>query len=371
MQLVAEQLSQLPFPHFYISDQFDVLAASKSAMDEFPKTTNFLELVDVGSYRKAKQFILEKPSTTPIELLLRSINNRHSLYDVYTLHEKQDRVHLFLFNKEREIEKVQEIIRSLETQLFNLNVSLLDKKVKLEKSLKELQDVAMDHDQLTSVGKLAASIAHEIRNPLTTVKGFIQLLKPYLVDIGKEQYANVALDEINRANDIIYEFLNSAKPQRHKKETVHLTKVLQDVALLYESEAILRNINISYIPEKNEPLVTLDTMQMKQVLVNIIKNAIEAAELSNAKDTFIRLTTHSDRERVTISIEDNGPGMSPETIENLFIPFYSTKEKGTGIGLSVCKKIIKEHNGTIRAESQLGKGTTFHIQLPLYNPPMT
>src|SRR5690606_8405995 len=111
------------------------------------------------------------------------------------------------------------------------------------------KSAAIQSDQLATLGQLAAGVAHEIRNPLTTVKGFIQLIKPYLKDSGKEEYADIALDEINRANEIIHEFLNAAKPQIHEKQVIDINKLMKSILLLYESEAILRNLDIEFIPE--------------------------------------------------------------------------------------------------------------------------
>ncbi len=133
-------------------------------------------------------------------------------------------------------------------------------------------------DQLATMGQLAAGIAHEIRNPLTTVKGFIQLIKPYLSEIGKEEYAAIAIDEIDRANEIIYEFLNAAKPSQNKKQLISVNKLIKDIIILFESEAILKDLEMETIYHCEDAKLYIDIKQIKQVLVNIIKNAIEAIE---------------------------------------------------------------------------------------------
>lgn len=213
--------------------------------------------------------------------------------------------------------------------------------------------------------QLAAALAHEIRNPLTTVKGFMELLKPYLIEIGKEQYAQIAIDEINRANDLIYEFLNASKPGINKKTKIDLNKLIQEIKISFENQANIKNINLSVNLCPGEPAIYGDSNKIKQVLINLIKNALEACEEAHAGEGMVCLTAKSNSRKIQIIIEDNGPGMTEETISSLFLPFYTTKEKGTGIGLSICRKIIEEHKGRIKVHSRLSQGSVFTIELPM------
>ncbi|WP_242061910.1 sensor histidine kinase [Cytobacillus firmus] len=216
-----------------------------------------------------------------------------------------------------------------------------------------------------SSGQLAAALAHEIRNPLTTVKGFMELLKPYLIEIGKEQYAQIAIDEINRANDLIFEFLNASKPGINKKTEIDLNKLIQEMKISFENQANIKNINLSVNLCPGEPAIYGDLNKIKQVLINLIKNALEACEEAHAGEGMVCLTAKSNSRKTQIIIEDNGPGMTEETISRLFLPFYTTKEKGTGIGLSICRKIIEEHKGSIKVHSRLSQGSVFTIELPM------
>lgn len=215
-----------------------------------------------------------------------------------------------------------------------------------------------------SDGQLAAALAHEIRNPLTTVKGFMQLLKPYLVEIGKEKYADLAIDEINRANEMLYEFLNVSKPGSNKKTEIELNKLIQEMKMLFENQANINNINLSVKLCPGNPIIYGDTNKIKQVLINIIKNALEACEETQAGEGEVCITAKSNSRQTQIIIEDNGPGMTEETINKLFTPFYTTKVKGTGIGLSICRKIIEELKGRIAVKSRLSQGSVFMIELP-------
>ncbi|WP_158587473.1 ATP-binding protein [Neobacillus notoginsengisoli] len=249
----------------------------------------------------------------------------------------------------------------LEKRVLAFNIEFASQKADMEKQAEELKAGKVYSEDL---GKLAAGIAHEIRNPLTTVKGFIQLLKPELKEMGKEQYANVAIEEINRANMIIGEFLNATKPSARVKNETSVNGLVREVIMLYESESILRNIKLVSRYDENDNVYLLDSGRMKQVLVNLIKNAMEAIESSENKDRReIRINTNTAADGFSISIEDSGCGMDLETLSQLFSPFYSTKQNGNGIGLNVCKKIIEDHNGTIKVKSNVGKGSVFCISV--------
>lgn len=213
--------------------------------------------------------------------------------------------------------------------------------------------------------QLAAVLAHEIRNPLTTVKGFMELLKPYLIEIGKEHYAQIAIDEINRANDMIYEFLNASKAGFNTKTEIDLNKLIKEMKISFDNQANIKKINLSVNLCPKKPIIYGDSNKIKQVLINVLKNALEACEEAHAGDGKVCLTVKSNSLKAKIIIEDNGTGMSEETIHRLFSPFYTTKEKGTGIGLSICRKIIEEHNGSIKVHSTHSQGSVFTIELPM------
>lgn len=230
-----------------------------------------------------------------------------------------------------------------------------------EKLKKEYDEMSLQSSYLANVGQLAAGIAHEIRNPLTTIKGFIQLMKPYLVEIEKEEYATIALEEIERANNILYEFLNAAKPHFNEAKQIDVNRLVKEIMILFEGEAHLRNITICNRLALETPSLFLEEHQLKQVLVNLVKNAIEAVPANGGK---IILSTEVRDELVIIRIEDNGCGMSEETVRHIFMPFYTTKATGTGLGLSVCHDIINQLGGEIEIKSQPGVGTDFLIYLP-------
>lgn len=232
---------------------------------------------------------------------------------------------------------------------------------------KQIEQTAYQNDKLAMLGRISASIAHEIRNPLTAIRGFIQLLRPHLLQLGKDEYARIILTEIDRANDIIYEFLNSSKPSAPQKTIMSVDSLLKEVVLLTESEGLMKGCEITLDVATDASMnVSIDVKQIKQVILNMVKNAMDAIEdVGEEHAGLIRISTAIENRYVKISIADNGQGMDHNTLVRLFDPFFTTKESGTGLGLSVSYRIIKNHGGTIAVESQKGEGTLFIIKLPL------
>ncbi|MCI3923165.1 ATP-binding protein [Paenibacillus sp. TRM 82003] len=217
-------------------------------------------------------------------------------------------------------------------------------------------ELMLEWEKMFAVGQLAAGIAHEIRNPLTTLKGFLKLMDTN----GKVNgaYLKIMDGEFDRIETIIQELLTFSKPQVSQFETQDMRDILQQVCMLMEPHALLKNIGI-VVDVGVEPLwVRCIEHQIKQVFINLIKNAIEALDDSGT----IRLTANRVGKRVEIQVSDNGPGMSQEVMKKLGEPFYSTKEKGTGLGLMVTNNIIRNnHQGSIQVESEEGRGTTFKV----------
>jgi len=232
---------------------------------------------------------------------------------------------------------------------------------------KDVEQTTYQQDKLVMLGQISAAIAHEIRNPLTAIRGFIQLLKPYLMAIGKEEYSRIILTEIDRANDIIYEFLNSSKPTKPEKSCMGIHSLLREVIMLIESEALMRGCQIRVLEESiTDWQVAIDVKQMKQVMLNLMKNSMDAiCESGKQVPGLIELAVKSTGEQLKIMIRDNGKGMSKLAQKKLFEPFYTTKPSGTGLGLSVSERIIKNHGGSIQVDSQVGVGTEFTLTLPV------
>ncbi|WP_394232270.1 ATP-binding protein [Niallia oryzisoli] len=230
----------------------------------------------------------------------------------------------------------------------------------------DVSETDFGKEQLFDVRKQAAGLAHEIRNPLTTIKGFLELLKPSLSEIGRGEYAEIALDEIDRVNDIINQFLNEIKPITCQKELFSLNELLVNLVKLFESESKVKNIKLLTHLTEEEIQLYIDKNELKQVLINLIKNAIEAIEETDIHDGFIDIRTEVNNKHALIHIIDNGCGMTSDTINQLFMPFYTTKSMGTGIGLTICKDIIDQNQGHISITTDHHKGSKITISLPLH-----
>ncbi|WP_039073738.1 sporulation two-component system sensor histidine kinase KinE [Bacillus sp. MSP13] len=226
---------------------------------------------------------------------------------------------------------------------------------------KELEERLRKSDTLHVVGELAAGIAHEIRNPMTALKGFIQLLKGSVAG-DYALYFNVITSELKRIESIITEFLILAKPQAIMYEEKHVTQIMRDTIDLLNAQANLSNVQMHLDLMDDIPPIYCEPNQLKQVFINILKNAIEVMPDGGNISVTIRTL---DQDHVVISLKDEGVGMSEDKVRRLGEPFYTTKERGTGLGLMVSYKIIEEHQGEIMVESEEGKGTVFHLTLPV------
>lgn len=231
---------------------------------------------------------------------------------------------------------------------------------KQKKLLKE-EDQLRKLDKLSAVGQLAAGVAHEIRNPLTVIKGFLQLLHEKTE--GNQPYFNIMFSELDRIVDILKEFMLLAKPSSliTKKEQ-DICRLIDHVTMILRTQAVLSNVRIVTEFDQDVLLLSCDENQIKQVLVNIMKNAIEAMPAGG------QLMIKAKREKTCILIRfmDQGDGMTQEEILKLGEPFYTTKETGTGLGLMMCYKIIEAHKGSLAVQSQKGLGTIMEIRLNLH-----
>ncbi|OCT17045.1 hypothetical protein A8709_23940 [Paenibacillus pectinilyticus] len=217
-------------------------------------------------------------------------------------------------------------------------------------------------EKLRVIGELASGMAHEIRNPLTTVKGFLQLSKASGYNI--ENWYALIMDEINRMSDLTGEFLQFSKPHRTNFRTDSLNDCVLKVIALIESEAISSGHEIQFHESTDDVLMLMDQDKMIQLLLNMMKNACEAMESNGS----IHMKLSRDQKNATLIIADNGPGIPSDQLDKIFHPFFTTKETGTGLGLSICYKIVQDHQGTLEVESELGIGTRFILTFPVVVP---
>ncbi|PMC40657.1 hypothetical protein CJ195_02775 [Bacillus sp. UMB0899] len=256
------------------------------------------------------------------------------------------------------------ILISISIVILTLLLTLLIYLTEYMRSTAVLRLELVKAEKLSIVSELAASVAHEVRNPLTVVRGFVQLIgnSPESTDSQRKEYMNLVLAELDRAQSIITDYLGIAGQQQIQKEKVNLTKTLNEVTMLMTSYANFKTVRFNCEIEKNL-FVFGDRSRLKQVFINIIKNSIEAVPGING---IVTIKAEVKEEYIYIKISDNGVGMTKEQIERLGEPYYSLKENGTGLGLTVTYSIINSHGGSVKYSSELNKGTVAIIRLPFF-----
>lgn len=227
---------------------------------------------------------------------------------------------------------------------------------------KKAEEYVRNSEKLAVLGELAAGVAHEIRNPLTSIKGLFSLMKNSEIDQSKLfLYNEVICDELNRIESIVNEFMALAKPDATQyMKNVNIIQLLQDTVMLLTSEANLYNVEIRLLFKEKDLFVSCEKNQIKQVFINIIKNAIEAMNDGGILTIAIE---ESPDQKVKLIFVDNGIGIEEERLKSIGVPFFTNKEKGIGLGLTVSNKIITEHKGDLKVESYPGKGTTVSVTL--------
>ncbi|PYI56600.1 PAS domain S-box protein [Paenibacillus flagellatus] len=225
---------------------------------------------------------------------------------------------------------------------------------------KQAEELLINSEKQSIAGQLAAGIAHEIRNPITAIKGFIQLMNSGFP--GKREYFDIIASEIGRIELILNELLVLAKPQTVKYERRDVGKLLTQVIALLESQAIMKDVQLAADFECGDVFVWCDENQLKQVCINFIQNAIEA--MPDGGEVVVRLARAGEG-RIAVAVVDRGCGIPAHLLSKLGQPFYTTKEKGTGLGFMVSKRIIESHAGDLTVESREGAGTTVRFTLPI------
>ncbi|MCM0758704.1 MULTISPECIES: ATP-binding protein [Sporomusa] len=211
-------------------------------------------------------------------------------------------------------------------------------------------------DRLNIIGEMAASIGHEVRNPMTTVRGFLQYLgnKPALENY-KPQFT-LMITELDRANSIITEFLSLAKNKAMNFQYCDLNDIIQEMTPLLEADALRYNCQINR-QLQDLPAIRLDKSSIRQLILNIVRNGIEAMPQGGT----LTITTYCHNSQVLLTFVDEGTGIPLELIDKLGTPFFTTKENGVGLGLAICYRVVQRHNGTMSVESQPERGTKFTI----------
>lgn len=229
---------------------------------------------------------------------------------------------------------------------------------------KKEQQKLIQQEKLALLGQMGAEIVHETRNFLTTIKGRSQLISAVTQKQDVKKHALKINEEVDEVNRIISEFLFLSKPRETELMEVSMIDIFQSIKSMVKSSSLVKGIDVDFQLSKEERYVMCDESELKQVILNICKNAVDAmTDKTNAK-LKVETGFNESANEMFIRITDNGVGISEENLKKIGTPFFTSKSNGTGLGLNVCYKIIKEHKGKIEVESILGKGTTFSIILP-------
>jgi two-component system, NtrC family, sensor histidine kinase HydH len=224
-------------------------------------------------------------------------------------------------------------------------------------------DEKLEREKSLLLEKMAPVLAHEIRNPLGSIKGAAQVLRSEVEGEEHRKLLDVITEEVNRLNRVVSQFLNYARPYTPELRPRPINAVIEKAMALIEADSLSAGIHIQLELHPHLPLVPMDQEQIHQVILNIALNAIEA--MPEGGTLTIRTTRiESDTgDAVGISIRDTGLGIRREAMKQIFTPFFTTKERGVGLGLAVCQRIIRSHGGRIRVKSIPGQGTIFYIRL--------
>lgn len=218
-------------------------------------------------------------------------------------------------------------------------------------------------EKLSTLGEMAAVLAHEIRNPLGSIRGTAEILRDdYRPGDPKYEFIDIQIKETERLNRVVEDFLRMARPVPAEMERCRVQDELETVAVLVASDARKRRVSLSVVPPDVDAVVTGNGEKLRQAFLNIVINALQATPDGGS----VTISTSLSRSGMCeITFRDTGAGMSPESLEKVFEPFYTTKTDGTGLGLAITKKIVEEHGGTILIESAAGQGTVVVIRMPL------
>jgi two-component system sensor histidine kinase HydH len=233
--------------------------------------------------------------------------------------------------------------------------------------LKRLEREVQRHDRLVALGKMAAGVAHEVRNPLSSIKGFATLLGSKFND-GSEEYeaADLMVQEAERLNRSITELLNYARPTALRKEPVDIGEIVELSLKLISGDAQVLGVKSSLDLEADLPAISVDKDKINQVLLNLYINGLQAMEQAVSTKELKVSVHHDEREgMVIIEVQDTGKGIPQEDLDKVLDPYFTTKPEGTGLGLALAFKIIDEHKGTIRFASKEGEGTTVSVSFPI------
>lgn len=285
------------------------------------------------------------------------------------LKKARDNLELRVEARTSELAKANEVLRSEIEERKQIEERLRESESRLTAFANELEEHLIANDRLISVGELAASIAHEFNNPLQIILGFTQnLIQEASLAESEQQDLRIIEDEARRCRGIIRNLLDFARPTSHEPVAIAIEAIVRECINLVRAYFDKSKVKFDFHAPADLPQIHGDPQHLKQVFINLFFNAVDAMPMGGILTVRAATdaTAREGRGQLTVAISDTGLGIGPEAIPNIFRPFFTTKKKrGTGLGLSVCDRIVKAHGGNISVESRLGSGTTFYLRFPL------
>jgi signal transduction histidine kinase len=243
------------------------------------------------------------------------------------------------------------------------NYKELSARVRSLVAIKEAREKLVEEEKAEALEQMVGEVEHEIRNPLTSIGGLARRVYEKLTEGDpNKKYMEMIINDVTRLENMINQLLELKTTEVSYRELTDINEVITGVVKLFEQDFEDKGIEVRTELVDNPPCISVDTRQMEMALANLIKNAIEAMQ---DEPKLLKITSHITNGRIEIQVSDTGKGISKEKIKNIFDPFFTSKIRGPGLGLTFTRKIIQEHRGTVSVESESGKGTTFTITLPL------
>lgn len=332
----------------YMMPAMDGLTALKQIRERFPNT-----YVIMFTGKGSEEIAVELMKAGASDYILKPFNNQ-DLVDRIAKVFKLRRIELA--NQELREEK-ERLLREIEGWNQELERRVAEKTLELERAQMEL----LLSEKLSTLGHLSAGLAHEVRNPLNSISLFAQVLKQTLSsDPESCAHADKILAEVDRIDDLLIKLLDASKRSRFAPQPVDLAALLDRVLEEFAPQLQAQKVRVERSYPSSSPVILADPTEIKQIFTNLCANALYEMPQGGT----LGLTLKRENQSVFISISDTGKGVPPENLGRIFDPFFTTKAKGTGFGLSVVLRIVRNYGGKIAVDSQESGGTTFHICLP-------
>ncbi len=225
----------------------------------------------------------------------------------------------------------------------------------------EMQTHLEDSRRLAAIGEMAAKVAHEVRNPLNAIKGATHYLQSEIKEKESGSYLTLIEEQVDRVNRVATELLFFTKPKKIMRQACRITDIVENALRVTRPQITTKEITVETSGLDEAPAVHLDAGQMEQALINLIANSVDAMESGG----HLHIHLKNDGKGLRLTVADNGCGIPEQNTKNLFVPFYTTKTKGTGLGLTIVKKIVENHSGSLQIKSKPNEGTEVSIILPL------